>query len=100
MDQSTELELAVGGEDAIEIGGAGSVGYLWTREVVQGEDIVDASIRAGPPKPSGTAPMGGSWPQELIVRGLRPGRAVVHLTLARPGQPPRLTWDITVTVSG
>jgi hypothetical protein len=35
----------------------------------------------------------------LVVRALKPGRATVHLELARPGQTPLIIHDIVIRVS-
>jgi len=96
----SELGLITGQEATVEIGGAGSAGYLWSLEVGEDSGAIDASVGPKQPlPPSRSEPYGGSWPQVLVVRALKPGRATVHLELARPGQTPLIIHDIVIRVS-
>jgi hypothetical protein len=100
----TTIRLAVGEEHTLPLAGAGSVGYAWTVEVAGTHGCVGVSIQATPRPPlaAGALPYGGSQPQVLVLRGLRPGRAEVHLELSRqfgPPRTPRASHDLTVIVA-
>jgi len=98
------VRLAVGEEHMVPLAGAGSAGYAWTVEVTGTPGAVAASVRAAPRPPvaRGALPYGGSQPQVLALRGLRAGRAEVHLELSRSfggTRTPRATQDLTVIVA-
>jgi len=98
------IRLVAGEERTLPLAGAGSAGYMWTVQVTGTPGAVEASVRSAPRPPvaPGTSPYGGSHPQELALRGLRAGRADVHLDLVRPfGAPrtPRASQDLIVIVA-
>ena len=94
-----DLTLSAGQEATVEIGGSGSAGYLWLLDVHGETGVVDAQIRPVDPEPPHRDGLfGGSASQELLVRGLRPGRVTAQLAQARPGQAPVSSFEIEVTV--
>ena len=89
----------------VPLAGAGSAGYAWTVQVTGSPGTVEASVRATPRPPvaRGALPYGGSQPQVLVLRGLRAGRAEVHLELSRSFggvRTPRASQDLSVIVAG
>ena len=65
---------------------------------------MEASVLAAPRPPvaRGALPYGGGQPQVLALRGLRAGRAEVHLGLSRSfgaARTPRASQDLTVIVA-
>lgn len=103
-DTADTVRLAVGEEHTLPLAGAGSAGYAWTVQVTGTPGAIEASVRAAPPPPiaPGTLPYGGSQPQVLAVRGLRAGRAEIHLELSRPfgaARTPRASQDLIVIVA-
>jgi predicted secreted protein len=105
LDLPSTLTLEVGEERTLPLPAAGSVGYLWHVRVTGAPGTIQASVQ-GPSPPAvtpGTMPSGGSAPQMLEVRGLRAGRAEVHLKLIRPfgaARAPRASMDLMVIVEG
>ena len=103
-DTAGTVRLAVGEEHTLPLAGAGSAGYTWIVQVTGTPGAVEASVRAAPRPPvaPGTLPYGGSHPQVLALRGLRVGRAEVHLELSRPfgaARTPRVSQDLIVIVT-
>jgi hypothetical protein len=99
------IRLAVGEERTVPLAGAGSAGYAWTVRVTGAPGTVEAAVLTPQPPavPPGTLPFGGSQPHVLALRGLRAGRAEVHLELSRPfgpPRPPRAVLDLAVIVAG
>ncbi len=98
MAVPTELALRVGERAVIPLTSAGSVGYVWLLTVSGEAPAIEASAGPEQQRPP-DAPPGGSLRQALFVLGRAPGRAEIHLRLMRvPGQPPRESHDIAVTV--
>ena len=100
----TEFEshvvLAVGGERRLPLPSLAMAGYRWSGSV-SGEDTgaVALHLRRGEFQP-GSKP-GLSAPEEAVLRGIRPGRAVVRLEQRRPWeseQPPAQLLEVKVEV--
>jgi predicted secreted protein len=100
----TEFEshvvLAVGGERRLPLPSLAMAGYRWSVSV-SGEDTgaVTLQLRRGELRP-GSKP-GLSAPEEAVVRGIRPGRALVRLEQRRPWeseQPPAQLLEVKVEV--
>jgi predicted secreted protein len=107
LGQPIELTLLSGEQAFVPLAGAGSVGYAWSWEVAGDRDAVKIALESGATPAAGTGyaatstPGGGSRPHTLAIRGLHPGTATVHLSLARsfePDRPPRESLTITVRV--
>jgi hypothetical protein len=103
-DTGSTVRLTVGEEHTLPLVAAGSAGYAWTLHVTGTPGVVEASIRAAPRPPpvAGALPYGGSYPQLLVLRGLRAGRAEVRCELNRPfgaPRPPRARQDLMVVVT-
>jgi hypothetical protein len=100
----SELHLRPGETVRFRIGGAGSVGYRWTW-IIDGEvGAITVAIEAAepPPVPVPGVLRGGSVDQLVVIRGVRPGAARVHLELTRPvksARGPLASYVIEVTVS-
>ncbi len=77
-------------------------GYRWSG-AVQGPDpgAVDLELRRDEPSPAAQA--GESAPESAVLRGVRPGRAVVRLEQRRPwerDQPAADVIELQVEVGG
>jgi hypothetical protein len=104
-EQLSELTLHAGEQALVPLGGAGSVGYQWTWDIEGDSDSVVVSVEAEPSEPPapGSEPHGGSRGQLLRVKGMRSGRATIHLALVRSFQrdrPPRARHTVSVEVRG
>ena len=99
-DEPTRLTLRVGEEHSIPLPALATAGYRWSGSVGGPEPVAVAlEVRRGEP-PAG-APPGRSAPEEAVVQGVRPGRAVVRLEQRRPwedGAPASLV-EVRVEVS-
>jgi hypothetical protein len=98
-----DVSVTVGGTYRQPLTGASSAGYVWRVELVAGTDVVAAELSvAGHPEPHPEPQPGThSYPEDLVITGLRPGVATVRCTLARafePGRPPREQHELSVTV--
>jgi len=98
--------LTAGEEASVPLAGGGSAGYTWSWTVEGDAEAVELSLEAGPPSAARKAvpldePFGGSLNQLLVIKALRPGRALIHLGLGRsfgPPRPPRLAYDVAVYI--
>ena len=111
MEPPSELHLALGEEARVPIGGAGSAGYQWAWTLEGDAQVIAVSIEADssscPSPVSSTSPgsglRSGSVDHVAVVRGVRAGRARLHLALVRSFQPahaPLIRHSIDVTVGG
>ncbi len=92
----------VGEERTFPLSSLAMAGYRWSGSV-QGPDsgAVKLELRRGEPSPAARA--GESAPESAVLRGVRPGRAVVRLEQRRPwerDQPPADVIELQVEVGG
>ena len=92
----------VGEERTLALSSLAMAGYRWSGSV-QGADpgAVDLELRRD--EPPSTARAGESAPESAVLRGVRPGRAVVRLEQRRPwetDQPPAGLIELHVEVAG
>jgi predicted secreted protein len=80
---ASHVVLAKGEQRTLSLRSLAMAGYQWSGSV-SGADpgAVTLELRRGEPPP-GSKP-GLSAPEEAVLRGIRPGRAVVHLQQRRP----------------
>ena len=84
----TRLTLSVGERRVLPLRALSTAGYRWSGSVSGPEPAAIAlEVRRGELTPGG--PPGPSAPEEAVVRGLRPGRAVVRLEQRRPWEDAR-----------
>ncbi|MGZ4183591.1 MAG: protease inhibitor I42 family protein [Solirubrobacteraceae bacterium] len=92
----------VGEERTLPLSSLAMAGYRWSGSV-QGPDpgAVTLELRRGEPSPAARA--GASAPESALLRGVRPGLAVVRLEQRRPwerDQPPADVLELQVEVGG
>ena len=92
----------VGEQRTLALSSLAMAGYRWSGSV-QGADpgAVDLELRRD--EPSSAARAGESAPESAVLRGVRPGRAVVRLEQRRPwetDQPPADVIELQVDVAG
>ena len=97
----TRLTLSVGEQRIVPLRALSTAGYRWSGSV-SGPDpaAITLEVRRGELAPGG--PPGPSAPEEAVVRGLQPGRAVVRLEQRRPwedAQPPAEVLELQVEVA-
>ena len=80
---ASHVVLAIGEERTLSLRSLATAGYQWSGSV-SGADpgAVTLELRRGEP-PAGSKP-GLSAPEEAVLRGIRPGRALVRLQQRRP----------------
>lgn len=97
---TSEVVLAVGEEHAVPLSSLAMAGYRWSGTVEGPEPAaVTVELRRGEASPALRA--GASVPEEAVLRGIRPGRAVVRLEQRRPwerDQPPAGMLELHVEV--
>ena len=100
-ERPTRLILSVGEQRVVPLRALSTAGYRWSGSVSGPEPTAIAlEVRRGEIAPGG--PPGPSAPEEAVVRGLRPGRAVVRLEQRRPWeetQAPAETLELQVEVA-
>lgn len=93
---STELlQLRVGEERALRLPGRGTAGYGWLPEL--GGEIGVLSVAHGAAPLDAAAsdpPRSGSVDEVFVLRGLSPGRAILHLELRRRWDPHAAAIDV------
>lgn len=97
---TAEITLAIGEKRSIPLSSLAMAGYRWSGSL-EGPDpgAVELELARGELSP-GTRP-GVSVPEEAVLRGVRPGRAVVHLEQRRAwehDQPPAQVVELEVEV--
>ena len=94
--------MTVGEERTLRLASLAMAGYRWSGSV-QGPDpgVVQLEFRRDEPSPAPKA--GESAPESAVLRGVRPGRAMVRLEQRRPWeheQPPADVIELQVAVGG
>jgi predicted secreted protein len=94
-----KMELRIGDTHTIRLAGLGTVGYEWNYNVEGDEDVIEVSQRSAqedyngnnidPEESNKKFPPGQSIDEIFIIRGIKSGRATVHLVQRRP-------WEIDV----
>ncbi|MGN6169213.1 MAG: protease inhibitor I42 family protein [Solirubrobacteraceae bacterium] len=92
--------MAVGEEHRLPLSSLAMAGYRWSGSV-KGPDpgAVELELRRDAPSPGVRA--GESAPESAVLRGVRPGLAVVHLEQRRPWErdkPPADLIELRVVV--
>lgn len=81
-EESSPVELRVGEESRLTLGGFGTAGYQWAAEVVGDADVARVES-AGIEEPESEA-IGVSGGEAFTIRGERRGNTVVRFSLRRP----------------
>ena len=83
QDIASHIVLSIGEVRALALRGLAMAGYQWFGSVT-GEDpeCVTLTLRRG--EIQGGSKPGASVPEEAMLRGVRPGRALVRLEQRRP----------------
>jgi predicted secreted protein len=84
-EEGSAVELRVGEEQQLTLGGFGATGYQWSAEVVGDAEVARVET-AGVEKLTSDA-IGASAGEAFTIRGERPGRALVRFSLRRPWEP-------------
>jgi predicted secreted protein len=98
---ASEITLAVGEERIVPLSSLAMAGYRWSGSV-EGPDPVAVGLELRRGEISPAARVGASTPEEAVLRGVRPGRAVVRLEQRRPWEadrPPAEVVELHVEVS-
>jgi predicted secreted protein len=98
---SARVTLSVGEQRVVPLRALSTAGYRWSGSV-SGPDpaAIALEVRRGELAPGG--PPGPSAPEEAVVRGVQPGRAVVRLEQRRPwenAQDPADVLELEVEVA-
>jgi predicted secreted protein len=98
----SKIALAVGEERTFPLTSLATAGYRWSGSV-EGQDpqAVELEVRRGEASPA--ARVGPSAPEAALLRGVRPGRAIVRLEQRRPWEtdrPPAQVVELQVEVGG
>jgi len=99
-----ELTLRAGQTARFALRGAGAAGFDWRWTIAGDAAAVVIAVEPSTPAPTAAlppAPHIGSIGLVLLVRGVRPGAAQLHLVLARPPKsplPPLETLTMAITV--
>jgi len=92
--------LAIGEERTLPLRSLATAGYQWSGSISGADpEAVTLELRRGNP-PTGSKP-GLSAPEEVVLRGMRPGRALVRLQQRRPwehDQPAAQLLELQVDV--
>ena len=83
MDWPEQVRLRVGELRAVRLPGRSSGGYRWEAQVVSPDNAVSVAVVLAAQATVGLA----SRDEVLSLRGDAPGRATVHVTLARSWEP-------------
>ena len=94
------LELAAGEEVRRPLASAAGAGYAWSVGPESGDaDVAELTIDVGPMPAVVGEPSNAPAPVALVAVGLRPGRAVWRLVLARVWKPAEPLVDQAVEVT-
>ena len=104
MDAPVQLDIHVGDEARFPLKGPTGAGYAWAWSVEGDPGIIaiSRSISAATPPPGPLPPANVGREETLVLEGLKPGEAVVHLSLRRSfeaDKPPLLTRTLVVHVT-
>jgi predicted secreted protein len=82
-DHASHIVLSVGEEHVLALASLAMAGYKWSGSVSGADAGAVALVLRRGELPAGSNP-GVSAPEEAVLRGVRPGRALVRLELRRP----------------
>lgn len=100
MRSADDLGLVVGEEAHVPLAGPHAAGYEWEWSVAG--DVGAIALRRAQRPAAGGAPTSDGIDHTLLVRGVAPGRATIHLMFRRvfePGSPPARTRTLTIEVT-
>jgi predicted secreted protein len=84
----SHIRLAAGEERTLPLSSLATAGYRWSASVSGAEPgVVAVELRRGEPAAGGKP--GASAPEEAVLRGIRPGHALVRLEQRRPWESDR-----------
>jgi hypothetical protein len=103
LEPPSELHLRPGETSRIRLGGAGSAGYGWSWTIEGDAKCISVTLEAGP---ASTPVARGELhtttrDQIIVVQAIHPGKATLHLKLARSFQPsraPLAAYTVAITV--
>jgi predicted secreted protein len=93
MDERVHIELRPGEQRSVPLKGSATAGYQWFASVGGPDpDAIAVEIRRGDLPPG--SPPGRSVPEEALISGLEPGRALARLEQRRPWEKDALPAEL------
>jgi len=98
-----EVSLRPGESYELPLTGRGSAGFSWSLELTGDRAAIEAHVEGlrGDAPASGRKPVVGSVNEQLVIKGLMPGKVIVHLAQRRSwekNKPALAEKSVTVTV--
>jgi hypothetical protein len=100
----SELRLRPGETSRFRVGGAGPAGYGWSWTIDGDAKCISVDIETAPtdtPVARGEL-QSSSRDHFILVRAVHPGKATLHLKLARsfqPSRPPMQAYTVAITIT-